>query len=489
MVAQKKPLNIADRREVKNLKKQLILLFGIVVLLLLLIAGAFWLNAYQPEPETSSVPSGANSYVTLLEKSAQDILSVTVQNKTMSFDIKKNGEQWTVDSLAGAPMNQSMLISTVNSLAYCSATVVTENPDNPADYGLDDTATTVEVAHNDGSLKLILGSTAPTEAGLYAKQPDSSTVYLLSSRGFFNLLNDPTAFIDMAVTGADISTEAAPFFETMTLGGSLRPEPLVLEQSPPNEYGMAQLKMISPKARTVKMDIVPDKLAAVLNIFAERVVEYNPDEAGLAGYGLDKPYSTVSFTYTDIEGSVQTCILSATKPKDGKSFVLRDAIPVVYEVSSEELPWLELTYPDLISSLLLLPNIMDVSSVTVTSGAKQWVYKLERSGEDLKVFADGTIVSTERFKKLYQTLIGLPAEQYSTEQPRDDAKLLMSITYRYHDESRQPDTVELLEGPVMQMYLSINGETEFLTKSKYLDVILANAENLPDKDKTMQELY
>ena len=488
------------------MKKQFIIL-AVCLIVAAALGGALWfLMGYEPEDSSSSSASETDPALRLNENSLNDLDFVRIENETGSYTIRYLGDsQYTIDELADAPLLSSSISSAASpAVALTALEIVSEAPESLAPFGLDRPRARFTAHYTTGSeLAIELGSDAPGDNGIYGKLAGSDTVYLLSSYTFSRTLQDKFAFVDTTVTSGPVdSSGQSAIPERVALGGSLREEELVIERnSSTNEeeesYGLNLYRITAPKKRSVDSDDAVNALQALLSISADSVVAYAPDEAALERYGLSEPYSTADFTYLDEEENTVRILLAASAAdSDGNVYLLRDGVPVIYQVAASSLPWYEMTYPDFVATLQLLPNINTVSQMVVEiSGGKSYTFDFsftpgeeEDDDEQAQFLYAGRPLDDKQFRQFYQSIIGLPGEEYAAEQPPEESEALLKATFYYRDDKKKPDYIALLPGPARKVFLSINGEAEFYTRSAYLDTIKGNCEKIINGE-TVDPLY
>ncbi|MEG1686243.1 MAG: DUF4340 domain-containing protein [Angelakisella sp.] len=467
------------------MKKQLILLLSIVVVLGLLGGGLWWLNGYQPAPKSPSSTEAERE--SLVETTSAEIQKLTVKNTVDSYVIQNSANGAVIEGMDKAPLNGS-LSACLSAVANLSGTVVEREAKDLAAFGLNAPPITVTVDYTGGSKTLLLGNKTPTGDGYYAKLPDNSTVYMVGYYGLTYLAESRMRYVDPMVTAA---TQEGTAPNAFTLSGSVRPAPIMVAQGVTTEemkgFGLFSYLITAPKQRSMDTEKGSALFPSFFTITADEVVSYLQEGQKPTEFDLDAPYSSLEYTWLDGEGKLQRCKLSTSAPVDGKVYLVKEGVPVVYRVSADALLWLNTQYEDLVSRLQVMPMIDDVSYLTLEGGGKTWKYSLTGEEDKLVVLCDGKTLVTDNFRKFYQCLIGLPAEKYAPEPPAEGAKTVLKVTYQYRDGSK-PDIQELVEGPALQLYLAVNGEAEFLTKSKYLDTILQNAQALQN-DQTITPLY
>lgn len=469
------------------MKKQIVILVVCLLVVAALGASLWFLMGYEPDGASSSSYTVDES-LQLNQRSINDLDTLQIKNETGSYTIRYLGDsQYTIEELGEAPLNNSMLSSACSPAAAVVATsLVDEAPESLADFGLQSPRASLTARYTDGSeFVLELGSDAPGKNGVYGKIKGNEAVYLLSSYTFGNMLKDKFEYVDMTITEPPASSEGEVLPERIAFGGSLRAEQLVVERNnsasdEEESYGLNLYRVSAPKLRAVDSDSAVEALQALLSITAESAVAYQPDEAQLKEYGLDMPYSTVDFTYLDEEeNTLQVSLSASAVDTEGYVYLMRSGVPVVYRVDAAGLPWYDMTYQDFVATLQLLPYIDTVSQVTVeASGGQKYVFDFEGEGDELQFKSGGKQLDDKQFRKYYQSLIGMPSEEYTEAEPPDESEALLKITFTYRDSSKKPDYIALLPGPTRRVFLSINGESEFYTRASYLDTILKNSEKI-----------
>lgn len=485
------------------MKKQIILLIVCLVVAAGLGGACWFLLGYEPAGEESS--SSATETVSLLDRPETDLDTITVENAEGGYTIKNLGDgNYQIVEIPEAQVTESA-VSNVAKLgtSITAKSMVTDSPENLDDFGLGTPVATLTATYTDGtSFELLLGNHAPDSNGVYLKPADDPAVYLISSYDVDRVFDNKLEFISTTVTsdpaGAAAQQGSGTLPEKVTFGGSVRTEPIVIEKDQTTteeeaQYNLSTYIMTSPKERSVDAGDATNSIASLLSITADSVVAYDPTEEELASYGLDTPYSTVDFTYKDADEQEHSVSLRVSAvDEEGNVYLQKDNEPVVYQLEAEDLSWYSLTYGDFISTLQLLPYINDVKTVSVVSPDVSYVFELETiededAKEDLKVTLNGSEVDTSAFRSLYQTIIGIPSENYTEDTPPDPETALLTVTFTYHD-GRPDDVIALLPGPSRKVFLSINGDAEFYTKASYVDTILQNCVNIQE-GKEIVPLY
>lgn len=436
--------------------------------------------------EESSSSSTPSTTVSLYQRELSEIKTITIQNEKGETLLQNQGGEdnpYTVPALAGLPLKDTTISALFRTCANLTASeTVAENPEDLSLYGLDTPRASLTIGVSEGEgLTIELGNTAPGGTGTYIQTDRDETVYLMSSTQMAPALLGTLEFVDTNITSIDANFMLS--VETLYLGGTARPEPVKGEYRESLMYGSVTadgetpmaFKITEPHERNYDTSEGQDILMTAFGMTAQEVVAVHPTEEELAAYGLAEPYTVLELGYN--EG--QTLRLISSQPQDGSCYVMKDDLPIVYRVKSDGLRWVEAQYPDFVMSLLLLAYINDVSSVDVVSPEQSYTFTINGADDDMTAFYGDQELDLKNFKLFYQVLIGIPTDEYVAQPPEvnpEDA--LVTITFHYDDTSRPSESLAFFEGPPRQVYMALNGEIEFLTKSTYAEKVLEDCERV-----------
>lgn len=469
------------------MKKQLIILI-VCLLLAAVLGGVLWfLMGYDPDASNSS--SFVSQTVSLRNITETTLESVKIENEQGTYTLKTVAEnEYTLEGYEDGNLNSTMLSSMAKIFTSLSATeMVAESPEDLAPYGLDQPRVTMTAQYADqSSFKIYLGNDAPGDNGVYGKVEGDPAVYLLSSYTFENAFKTPLEYFLTTITNEPQTTDGSIVPEKLTLEGTLREEPIVLvrnvnQSEEQKNYNLSGYIMEQPRQRAINItDEFSSMLTELLALSADSVVGYQPTEEQLKEFGLDVPYSIIEFSYNNYNNEPKTVRLQLSQPDEsGNAYMMKDGDKTVYQIHAVDYLWYELDYPTLISTLQLLPFIDTIDTMTLQfDDGTEYAFKLEGEGDELIVTCNGENISTDKFRKYYQAVVGIPSEEYTTDTPPADSEALLTITYRYREEGLPEDVMRLLPGPTRKMFVSINGFAEFYTKTSYLDTIKKNSESI-----------
>ena len=484
------------------------LIIGVVVLVLLI--GALLLLMFLPKNETteesSETVSIESTSVSLYSQETDTLDSIIIENETGNVTLHREADDvYSVDGLDGIDLNTTPA-TVFNNLASVSATqLVEENPSDLAKYGLDNPRATITVKNQDGTENVLyMGNTLPTGSGCYGMVNDDTSVYALGSSIAPYADYKVTDFVDLTV----ISTWVAPEVEegetapteaeirSMSItGGSLTEElgdtPFTFVMDEYNEemesYGMSGSTWLitSPVNASLHSTNSSTIIQAASGLTADSVEAVHPTEEQLTSYGFDDPYATVEFN----RDGEDFRLVIGNSDDNGNRYVMADGKDVIFVCTESNLPWISIDLNMMLSSLIYLPYIDDVSQVDLMLNGKTYSFIMElgepeepEDGEEAeepeleKVYYNGELLNIDNYRLMYQYFLSAPAEEINLDGETGD--LVCSITYHYHNDPDHTDTIDIYQISDRRIALGLNGNIDFTARSAYLTRMEQNIEKL-----------
>ena len=184
------------------------LIVGIIILVLLL--GAYFLLRYLNLDEEDTEEEDAAE--TVFEIDADDISNIQIVSGENTFDFSHGDDKWNYVEDDKFPLSESAILDKVSSLTSVSSMRTIEDPDNLADFGLENPEVTATVTDTDGNeTELALGATNDAVSGCYmSMNGDTSKIYLVDTTLKTNLefdLSDIAEKEDIpSITGSTITS-------------------------------------------------------------------------------------------------------------------------------------------------------------------------------------------------------------------------------------------------------------------------------------------
>lgn len=466
-------------------------IIGVVVAVVLIaaLAGALYL-LNQPDPATAeeSVAPVEVLYV-VGQATPVPASSVTVTNEHGTFTVNVENadgdagtKNYLLAGMEGLPVAKSALASVADTGAkLIGKSLVSENSGDLALYGLDKPSATIEATLTDGSKNTILvGDAAPGSEGYYVTA-DSQKTYLVSASNLSFLTYRDLDFMDKTITGGDREQN---MFKDATLGGTVRPEAIVIKKSEGLLEGMYSTHLITePVYADLDTQYGIPVIQGAYALTADSVVGVATTDAVLEEFGLKEPYSTLWIDTGDVEEDMGAGLgaftLSASEPDaDGNVNLRISTSKLIYRLPASSLTWLDTQVHKMMSKTAILPHIDKVGKVVVQEGDAIYEFALSGEGDELVVTFNEETLDTANFRKFYQNIIAASFDSIPEEPLPEGAQPFLTFTYEYKEAGRKADVVKFYEGPARKAYITLNDGTEFLVPSTYIDKVMADIPKL-----------
>jgi hypothetical protein len=458
----------------------------IIAVLVLVIAGLGVTVLLLGKGDAAPVQEGETAEYIINSAQDGDISRIAVKNESGEYEIlapARDGEALFIPGLEDLKLDSFSLSVTRNRLSLLMSRGFISGGEDLALFGLSEPRAVVTVSFAGGGERTILiGNDAPDGANAYICTLGEDGVYLASRRDLENCLFRSLDFVDKTVveTVANPSGEGVPpEFESIELGGAVRrDEPVRIvkaEGPPPDRSGMAYnpYQIVQPVHAKVGIDKGLPNLEALFNLKAVRVARFVTDPGELAEYGLAEPYSVATVLGTLGSGLGGFSLRASAPAEDGRIYLLREGVPLIYEVAFDTVPWLELSFFDLMDKLVILPFIDTIARLEVSGPDHSYSFTLSGEGDGLTVQSGGETVDTANFRTLYQTVLTAMYESYTRELPAIGSVPLLEIRYHYRD-GRPGDRLSFYPATARRVLLSYNSGRPFYTYSAYVDKVLTD---------------
>ena len=452
------------------MKKNLRYLIIMLAVLVVLGGGAALLLLTQPtEAEEDSSSTSSTTTETVIDREDSEIASIQVDNPSASFQIlpleaasseedSQESVQFTIDGYQDYDLDTSEVTGAATTVAAITASKNLGEQEDLEQFGLSgEAATQVTVRYTDGTTdEYTVGNEAGESSGRYLLK--DGVVYISSSFSGA-LLGTPLDFIQTEVYSVDDLVEEVTDEEGNTtentlsdvlyhveLSGTNLEEPIVIEY---DETKISTYLITQPVIAESGSNQFTEMLSALKSLTADSVAAVGRTQENLEEYGLAEPYAQIVF---NMNGEDHTLAVSA-KNSDGNRYLIADDKDMIYVVSADTVTsWADADLMSLRMSYVWLPNIKDVSAMTLTVEGDM-VYRFdveqvlneEESTEDSPSYdlvvtnAGGESVEYENYQDLYQAVLSLAVLSADQSDYDQDAPVL-EVTYEYFDGS-DPDTI------------------------------------------------
>ena len=456
------------------------------LVLVLLLGGAGYLLLAQPQKAEGGE---AQSVSHLVQKTPQDVASVTVQNTHGSYTAKRSGDGVFVEGIPAAKTNTEyvdMLLDEASDVQYLQR--VTSDLSKLADYGLAKPEATVDIAYKDGgALRLLIGAKEPISGDRYFMQDGAGEVLLMKNNRSIRFTMSVEKYIDFIIIPPEAGASALNEIGDIRFSGVNFPEPIALRAMLGADealtlsglsFGAFTHLIVSPGLYEGNANALTALADQMLGLLSEEIVAYNCNGEQLAAYGFDAPFLRVDFDYKNGEDAPVTPYTLRVAQYEGGYIATVNDEGVVYKIIDQ--PFLHFTYDDLILRWFVSPLIPDVSALTVAD--KNGTKRYELSGEDARdmaVTCDGAPVDAALFRRYYNLATSAAAnEGRLAETPALSGEPLLTLRYSYRSENKADDVLEFYPATARRVYVRVNGACEFTMRENFLPCLGAAGDAL-----------
>ena len=473
-----------------------------IVAILMAIAGAFVvLHIVENLDDDFVAPEPIERIFVLGDESgdAPSAQTVQVNNEFGSFTIvnvnpdEEFPPEFTLEGFEDYDLQGSRLIQIANSArSLIASEILFEEDANLAELGLTNPSATITIDYVDGtSAVLLIGDVAPGGDGAYAMRQGDSVVYLIPSNVAESFWRRDLDLLSLSITE---TPEEMPEIRRAVLGGSVRTEPIVIEEMPVEEdapFVLATHLIVSPVQNRLNATLGLESLIFSYGLQADKIEARFESAEELEAWGLDEPYSTLEIVSTTHESFK---LMVSAPDEYGMVYLIRENHSLVYRLNSQFILWLELTYFEMMDKFLVLPFIDSISLLEIHLPEDTINITLEGEGQELEVFVNGALYeagegvdSVGNFRTLYQDFLMLRYESIPDEPMSPDAPILLQFTYHYRDGS-PPDTVTVFEGAARRVYVQLNDETPMFGLSSFVDHLYRSIQSFLEGEQVISYL-
>ena len=393
---------------------------ALLVVLAGLVGYIYFVDAERP---TSGTEARETLFGTV---AADDIEEIRIRNaEGETSRLQKADGAWQIVEPVKAAADESEISSIASSLASLEIQrVVDENSSDVKQFGLDPGR--IEVGFrtkNDTEMRrVVIGEKTPTGSDLYARSPDTTRVFLVSSflDSTFNkstfLLRDRRilVFDRNAVDGLDL------------VSGSLKAQ---LTKSG------SEWRLTAPIAARADFAAVEGALGRLASTQMQSIVE--PEGKDLARYGLERPGSTITVS---AGSSRATLALGGT---DNALMFARDSSrPMVFTVAPAIKDDVIRTVADFRRKDLFDSRAFTVNRAEIRRGADTVVLEKTKGKDDADVWTlSGKEIESAKADDLLTKLTGLRADSFEGQAHASLKSPALTVTITF-DEKKQ-ETVTL----------------------------------------------
>ena len=389
------------------------------ILLLVVLAG---LAGYIYFVDANRDPADANANPkAFVELSADSIEEIEIRNDSDETSLARRvGENWQLVEPNAADADAGVVGTVTSNLASLEVQrVVDENPADLAQYGLNPPRIDVafRVEDQQDFQRLLVGDKTPTGGDLFAKRPDETRVFLISS--FLDSIFNKTPF--------DLRDKAVLKFERDTADGIE-----IAGGSTDIQFAKngTDWRIVAPVAARADYAAVEELMTRLSSTHMQEVVA--PEASDLSAYGLDRP----AMTATVVSGSARATLLIGSADEGGR-FAKDAARPEIFTVA-------ESLFTDLAKDLpeYRLKDMFDARSwtadwVETRRGDETLSFEKSSDGEETWRNASGQTIDTADVVDLLTKLSNVRAQSFEATVPASLEMPAVTVTIRFDSDKTE----------------------------------------------------
>ncbi len=391
------------------------------ILLLVVLAGLagyiYFVDANRDPADADANPKA------FVELSADSIEEIQIRNDSDETSLTRLvGENWQLIEPNAADADAGVVGTVTSNLASLEVQrVVDENPADLAQYGLNPPRIDVafRVKDQQDFQRLLVGDKTPTGGDLFAKRPDETRVFLISS--FLDLIFNKTPF--------DLRDKAILNFERDTADGIE-----IAGGSTDIQFAKngTDWRIVTPVAVRADYAAVEELMTRLSSTQMQEVVA--PEADDLSAYGLDRP----AMTATVVSGSARATLLIGRADEDeGGRFAKDAARPEIFTVA-------ESLFTDRAKDLpeYRLKDMFDARSwtadwVETRRGDETLSFEKSSDGEETWRNASGQTVDTAKVVDLLTKLSNVRAQSFEAAAHASLEMPAVTVTIRFDSDKTE----------------------------------------------------
>ena len=480
-------------------RKMLKLICAGLAVLVLLSAALVVLDQQDMTPQT-----GVKVFV---DHEPSDIMQLTVDNGygsyTVYYDEAEDG--YVFDDL---PVNivdpDGFLELMDHACGFGSLRMVSEAASDLSLYGLAEPAAHVSVTFSDGeTFELNIGDKEKVSGNYYAQvcaDGEKDRVYLFSGEDLIYFLLRKEAYISYQVTPDLMVSSPLSAVRDITFSGSALKQPVsITAVAGADEKVRLAAKSFGPATHIVHMKgnyeldqtYGIEVLGSVFSIRALDVAGYDLTEQELQEMGFDDPYMQVDLSLKNGTDYIADYRLQLV-PYGENYLAYMQGSGVAFVVSPPS--FVALDPPRLCLRWFLSPLRTDIQDVTVEFGDETYTFTSEEDA-DGNILAyvnytdrgrdrtDQKTMDTQQYFRFYRLVTGASSEGVYLTDPVNKGEPVMTITYHYAIDGKEPDVMKLYSGSLRRVNVEVNGVTEFDMRSAFVDAMKNACRNAVSGDE------
>lgn len=367
----------------------------IVLLVIVLLGGALYFVTNMPEKDKNETNNEIQQteMFEVFSVDASSIVEIAVNGKE-SYTLTKTDGKWVLNHDTSIRIAEDNAKSLAYILSSVSAKQEVSDGTNASDFGFDKPTAKIMLTLSDGNQKeFSVGNLTLDGQNYYVRVPDSEKIYLKNTVGTESMMPTIKSLRNLMLIQA--GTENLNTIQSVYI--SKKGNTAVQLENKSLADGQTKWEMTAPVAATMNGQVFSEKIVSPLENFAadDVLVDHCKNSEQ---YGFSSPYAV--FSFADANGKTELIFGNA---ENGFRYLMRKDSDALYVISESKLTFLDVAYMDLMSNLIHVEYIKDISRVEIC--ANDVTYVMEINEDVYKI--NGHEFEKETFSKLYQAVIGI----------------------------------------------------------------------------------
>lgn len=464
----------------------------IAALTVLILAAALIVILLLPQEDSSTI--NTSSAINLISRNYLEVEEIKVENSYGSYELVGylTETYYNYDTTSSESSQESSSASSYETMIYTmqehpknhlsqyqtqqlayhcanitASKIIDKTGERYAEFGLSKPRATVTITFNDNTKKtLYIGNDAVgKENTVYIRFEGDKYVYLVALDTVSMFLEDGLQLFDKSLS---ISYETDAYVESMVIDGTYLETPIKIDATDNTNSDSAYL-MYSPYREICDAAAMESFCETYLfNLEGDSVVAVDYSDEELKKYGLAEPYSDIFVTATC--GSIH--LLTSAPDEDKNCYIMAAGENIIYQISADELRWLNISYKDFLSDSIFAPNILSMNRMQISIGKNTYNFDITHKTEENidgkqstvhTVIYGGTEINYQYFENYIHNLCEITRTDESVENAVQ-GDLLLSIQFTFENDIT--DTVELYVSGTQGLVV-LNGHAESYTDLAY----------------------
>lgn len=453
--------------------------------------------------EESSEAYGEGILLIKDEKSGDEeglIKEVTVKNSDDTFHVvmdssptEDSAATYTLSGYEDIPLNTAVISTLANNAGHMvTGSIVDENCDNLAKFGLDSPQAEVEVRFQTGTVKKFkVGNEAPANSETYVMLDGENTVYTVATSYVANYGKKLDEFIEPVIL-AEPPEDSYPKVNSLKIEREDIDYNILLEYDKNSDDGKysggtsSTLVMVEPADAYLAVERSEDITNGMFGLQSDGIYSVHCKESDIAEAGLKEPFCRVTMDCDDGNNYVLLLSEPFTDENNKKCcYAMFENGSIIYIVNTENAKWCTVMPIDITSRIMIGSYVWSVTELSIKTADTSEEFVIEpkdknaenTKADDFNVTRNGETFDSERYRQFYSFLIDASAEEFALDAEIPDAAPVVSVEYT-DSYLKKTTKIEFYDNTAMTMLIAVDGRSKYICSKSYVDTLVDNIKRI-----------